>query len=82
MIGLRGPKMRTFAPICARFRVLLACLCVEQGSGFSSACEAAGIARFCFLPLRLLKGLVVVALHKPVEIGRDVEVLRHLVQHD
>jgi hypothetical protein len=25
---------------------------------------------------------VVVALHKPIEPGRDVEVLRHLVQHD
>jgi hypothetical protein len=25
---------------------------------------------------------MVVVLHKPVEIGHDVEVLRHLVQHD
>ena len=37
---------------------------------------------FRFLPLRLLPGLVVVALHKPVEIGRDVEALRHFVQQD
>ncbi len=38
-------------------------------------------AGFRSLPRGLLKGLVVVALHKPGEIGRDVEVLRNLVQH-
>ena len=41
----------------------------------------AAAASFRLQPLRLLISLVVVALHKPGEIGRDVEVLRHLVQH-
>jgi len=48
---------------------------------FASLAVQSGAVRFCLLP-RLLKGLVVVALHKPGEIGRAVEVLRYLVQHD
>jgi hypothetical protein len=52
------------------------------GAGRSGLWRVAGAVRFRFLPLRFLPGLVVVALHEPVEIGRDVEVLWHLVQHD
>ena len=37
--------------------------------------------RLRLLPLRFLESLVAVPLHKPGEIGRNVEVLRHRVQH-